>query len=44
MGRVIKELLEERSNIMENIKAEVNNEASRFGIEVVDVRIRRASS
>ena len=27
---------------MENIKVEVNNEASRFGIEVVDVRIRRA--
>ena len=27
---------------MENIKLEVNNEASRFGIEIVDVRIRRA--
>ena len=27
---------------MEDIKVEVNNEASRFGIEVVDIRIRRA--
>ncbi len=44
VGRVtLEELLsEERSNIMEDIKVEVNNEASRFGIEVVDVRIRRA--
>ncbi len=44
VGRVtLEELLsEERKNIMENIKVEVNNEASRFGIEVVDVRIRRA--
>ena len=44
VGRVtLDELLsEERSNIMERIKVEVNNEASRFGIEVVDVRIRRA--
>ena len=44
VGRVtLDELLsEERSNIMERIKIEVNNEASRFGIEVVDVRIRRA--
>ncbi len=44
VGRVtLEELLsEERSDIMENIKVEVNNEASRFGIEVVDVRIRRA--
>ena len=44
VGRVtLEELLsEERSKIMENIKVEVNNEASRFGIEVVDVRIRRA--
>ena len=44
VGRVTLEklLLEERSNIMERIKVEVNNEASRFGIEVVDVRIRRA--
>jgi len=44
VGRVtLDELLsKERSNIMENIKVEVNNEASRFGIEIVDVRIRRA--
>ena len=44
VGRVTLEKLlsEERSNIMERIKVEVNNEASRFGIEVVDVRIRRA--
>jgi len=44
VGRVtLDELLsEERSKIMENIKLEVNNEASRFGIEIVDVRIRRA--
>ncbi len=44
VGRVtLDELLsQERSNIMENIKLEVNNEASRFGIEIVDVRIRRA--
>ena len=32
----------ERSNIMDRIKVEVNDEAKRFGIEVVDVRIRRA--
>ena len=44
VGRVTLEKLlsEERSNIMERIKIEVNNEAIRFGIEVVDVRIRRA--
>ena len=44
VGRVtLDELLsEERSKIMEDIKIEVNNEASRFGIEIVDVRIRRA--
>ena len=44
VGRVtLEELLsEERSKIMEDIRQEVNNEASRFGIEVVDVRIRRA--
>ena len=44
VGRVTLEKLlsEERSNIMERIKVEVNNEAIRFGIEVVDVRIRRA--
>ena len=32
----------ERGNIMERIKIEVNDAAQRFGIEVVDVRIRRA--
>ena len=44
VGRVtLDELLSKgRSDIMENIKVEVNNEASRFGIEIVDVRIRRA--
>ncbi|MDC3091703.1 protease modulator HflC [Rickettsiales bacterium] len=44
VGRVtLDELLsDERSNIMERIKVEVNEEAKRFGIEVVDVRIRRA--
>ncbi len=44
VGKVTLEKLlsEERSNIMERIKVEVNNEAIRFGIEVVDVRIRRA--
>tara|TARA_B100001996_G_scaffold354023_1_gene315731 strand:+ start:20 stop:817 length:798 start_codon:yes stop_codon:yes gene_type:complete len=44
VGKVtLDELLsEERSNIMQRIKVEVNNEAIRFGIEVVDVRIRRA--
>ena len=44
VGRVtLDELLsQERTNIMENIKLEVNSEASRFGIEIVDVRIRRA--
>ena len=44
VGRVtLEELLsEERSTIMEDIRKEVNSEASRFGIEVVDVRIRRA--
>ena len=44
VGRVtLDELLSEgRDKIMENIKLEVNNEASRFGIEIVDVRIRRA--
>ena len=35
-------LSSERSNIMNRIKIEVNNAAQRFGIEVVDVRIRRA--
>ena len=44
VGRVtLDELLSaERSDIMERIKIEVNEEAKRFGIEVVDVRIRRA--
>jgi len=44
VGRVtLDELLSaERSNIMNSIKIEVNGEATRFGIEVVDVRIRRA--
>ena len=44
VGRVtLDELLSaERSNIMDRIKIEVNDEAKRFGIEVVDVRIRRA--
>ena len=44
VGRVtLDELLSsERSNIMNRIKIEVNDAASRFGIEVVDVRIRRA--
>ena len=44
VGRVtLDELLsDERSKIMERIKLEVNDEAKRFGIEVVDVRIRRA--
>ena len=35
-------LSKDRSNIMIRIRNEVNNEASRFGIEIVDVRIRRA--
>ena len=35
-------LSEERSDIMKRIRDEVNSEASRFGIEIVDVRIRRA--
>lgn len=35
-------LSSERSNIMDRIKIEVNSAAQRFGIEVVDVRIRRA--
>ena len=44
VGRVtLDELLSlERGNIMERIKIEVNDAAQRFGIEVVDVRIRRA--
>jgi membrane protease subunit HflC len=35
-------LSEERADIMADIDARVNAEAQRFGIEVVDVRIRRA--
>lgn len=35
-------LSEERADIMADIDARVNAEAKRFGIEVVDVRIRRA--
>jgi membrane protease subunit HflC len=35
-------LSEDRSNIMIRIRDEVNDEASRFGIKIVDVRIRRA--
>jgi membrane protease subunit HflC len=35
-------LSEERNDIMERIRTDVNEAASKFGIEVVDVRIRRA--
>ncbi len=35
-------LSEDRAKIMSDIKAQVNAEAQRFGIEIVDVRIRRA--
>ena len=44
VGKVtLDELLSsERSNIMDRIQIEVNDSAQRFGIEVVDVRIRRA--
>ena len=35
-------LTEERQSIMRNIRTEVNREAQKFGIEVIDVRIRRA--
>lgn len=35
-------LSEERANIMERIRADTNEAASKFGIDVVDVRIRRA--
>ncbi|MEE8623250.1 MAG: protease modulator HflC, partial [Alphaproteobacteria bacterium] len=34
-------LSEERAEIMTNIKARVNEEAARFGIDVIDVRLRR---
>lgn len=39
---VLAVLSEERSRIMNDIKGQVNAEAQRFGIEIVDVRIRRA--
>ncbi len=35
-------LSEERTRVMSDIRAQVNQEAQRFGIEIVDVRIRRA--
>lgn len=35
-------LSEERGRVMADIRAQVNQEAQRFGIEIVDVRIRRA--
>lgn len=35
-------LSEKRAAIMANIKREVNDEAKRFGIEIIEVRIRRA--
>lgn len=35
-------LSEERARIMTDIRNQVNGEAKRFGIEIVDVRIRRA--
>lgn len=35
-------LSQERGKVMTDIKAQVNQEAQRFGIEIVDVRIRRA--
>ncbi len=34
-------LSEERAEIMSNIQARVNEEAARFGIDVIDVRLRR---
>ena len=34
-------LSEERAEIMSDIKARVNEEAARFGIDVIDVRLRR---
>lgn len=39
---VLAVLSEERARIMNDIKGQVNSEAQRFGIEIVDVRIRRA--
>ncbi|HYC01729.1 MAG TPA: protease modulator HflC [Azospirillaceae bacterium] len=35
-------LSQERAKVMTDIRAQVNQEAQRFGIEIVDVRIRRA--
>lgn len=35
-------LSKERVKVMTDIKAQVNQEAARFGVEIVDVRIRRA--
>lgn len=35
-------LSEERTRVMNDIRDQVNGEAKRFGIEIVDVRIRRA--
>ncbi len=35
-------LSDERPRVMNDIRAQVNSEAQRFGIEIVDVRIRRA--
>ncbi|ACI99376.1 protease modulator HflC [Rhodospirillum centenum] len=35
-------LSEERARVMTDIRTQVNQEAQRFGIEIVDVRIRRA--
>ncbi|MBP2303472.1 protease modulator HflC [Azospirillum picis] len=39
---VLAVLSDERARIMNDIKGQVNDEAKRFGIEIVDVRIRRA--
>jgi len=35
-------LSQERARVMSDIKGQVNEEAAKFGIEIVDVRIRRA--
>lgn len=35
-------LSEERARVMADLRAQVNQEAQRFGMEIVDVRIRRA--
>jgi membrane protease subunit HflC len=35
-------LSEERSSIMQSIRDDVNSEARRFGIDIIDVRIRRS--